>query len=373
MNLLILLILTALLPSKTMASDPFIDVNKDCVSYRRLDQPYQTRDGKMNRGSMESVTVIDEDIGICYALTASYLIDAWLQTYSPHAVANKFRTSPIDLALTFDREYQEGINRDQAVNGSGYGSSFSFVGGNHDLAMKAAVKNGVCSREKVITETKSFLAGKQNWVLRTAAGYYEEKKYENATKIRDFLSKNGAVNESLLPSIQEVQKANLQDSPLEFFQTVFAGSCVGQENRKKIHFVKDVKTFYPTAVDASISKHLYKMLSVDQPGVQPVALSFCLRRLASDIRYNVKDDPELSRCMNHSSTVMGYCVKKDGKKSFLIREMLGKAFPVDIRNNRKDKSRPSGFYDDGKEATGNYWVDEEHLDATAKSISWLSF
>lgn len=373
MNLLILLFLTVFISLPTLASDPFIDVNMDCESYRRLDQPYQISDGKLSSGSMESVSVVDEDIGICYALTASYLIDAWLQTYSPFAVKSKFRTSPIDLALTFDKEYQGEIKRDQAVSGSGYGSSFSFVGGNHDLAMKAAVKNGVCSREKVITETKTFSPAKQNWVLRTAAGYYEEKKLENASKIRDFLSKNGAVNENLLPTIQDVEKANQQDSPLEFFQTVFAGSCAGQESRHKIHFVEEVKTVYSSAAGESISSRLFKMLSADKTGVQPVALSFCLRRLADDIQYDIKNDPKLSRCMNHSSTVMGYCVKKDGKKSFLIREMLGKSFPVDIRNNREDESRPSGFYDDGKEATGNYWVDEEHLDATAKSISWLEF
>src|ERR1700757_13944 len=149
------LLFATLLPSQVFAK-PSIDVQRDCVNYRRLDQPYRLENGEESFGSMQGVDPVDEDIGICFAVTTSYIIDAWMRTYSAWAYKTNFRTSPIDISLIYDELEQDKFKREKAVSGSGAGAGFSFLGGFHGTALENALKVGVCSRENVFSEIESF-------------------------------------------------------------------------------------------------------------------------------------------------------------------------------------------------------------------------
>lgn len=388
-------------PSLTMASD------ETSCSTVRLDK---------NGGPFEKLPVYDQnrnakdDTNLCYATTASLLIDA---SRSLREEVPPF-TAPLSISLNYKvHQSKLPLNLQDPTNPSDSSMlAFSMVGGGYiDTAIEANRDEVVCdqrflqkfddamgSEQRSKSEVGSAQDSTTENFLRNVLDQTEKYRRESQF-IERVASRTAALNDffkcrtdssfSNISDILEAAKAaHLAENPLEKAATFVAKLCkkssfkvrtprsqkldgvsgdylkenmdlvkklsdptLSSEQRSQL--VKDFQEkFDPKKKIAKLDKQINSLLTADIP--TPVGIGYCHDSLFSK--------EEVNCAPTHASVIIGRRFNHENKTcEFLIRDSYGPSC-----DNAEGKSRYAWPCENG-----NVWIDSNKLLRSASSITWI--
>ncbi len=319
--------------------------------------------------SMSRIPVMDQDSKwICYAYTASQMVDAW--RFSHGDKDYNHITSPPATAVFY------------ASQRTDYASKDVDYGWQSD-AVASVVKNGSCDYKAIYNKFGQKGLSEYFGELKKYFDEFQVKAYQQsidtnkniAYRARDYANNKvgeikyaravqcamrSANSETPIPGIFEITDALSQPSYLKYLEKLFKPVC--QKNLKKVDAVPAAKKVWMRDFSEKervekVQKQINEQFNSKNP--QPMGINYCANVLYDKNVQGMYNNGEFNwnACdSHHISVVIGQRPTSDGRCEFLIRNSSGQS---------------CNAYPDWKCENGQIWVDSSTLIKNLNGISWL--